>query len=416
MVPGEGRAALVGVAVALVFLASPQAIRGQAVELDKVEDLLSLPKLDVPPITFARPFIRFSPDMRRYIRIQALLQYKAKLHLGVLPQKEQEEPVTWDEPIPTHLCQTGFSGIVWRADSRRALFLQEPGKDEAGWVAGVYGRAMSPWAMCYDLANPQFQLCRHMRVDGATGCTSLSFSPDGKRLWTAFSDPAGFKACGITFWDEASDKGAAFYERKDAAIYHLAPSPDGKLLAWVEVFPRQAGARRGPEVVVMRVKPREELHRIALSSDAWNSNDVQPPIWTSDSKAVCMGDVVEKNRIFRREVRLLTVGAKESQSIAFDAMAVGTTPDGIVLNRGPACEPMRQLVSSYAPSRAEAADLPKGNQIILIPGPGYASSVLLVHNAFAQQIIADVMVYAQENADRVVVKKASPRRPAGNQR
>ncbi len=400
-------------ATAVVVFAWSAASPGEApVQLGEPTELLKLPKDQVPPITFARPIVRVSPDAKQLLYIRMYGGGKAKLHLRTVGDPRSDGPVVWDEPIPTLYCRMSFAGYAWRADGQRVLFCQEPAKGEDGYEAGVYGRRMRPWHMCYDLPNPQFTSCRHMRLDGATGCTSLSYSPDGGKLWTAFSDPKGFKVCGIT-GPKAGGRPTyqVLYRRTGAAIYHLVPSPDGKYLAWVETYPRKSGSpRRGPDLVVFDVAKRRARLRLALSPDIPGWLDAQPPVWMPDSRTVCYGDVTRVQGIWRREAGTVKIGREDPKPLVRDALAVGAVAEGVVLNRGPACIPMRQGLSSEAPV-GSGADLPRSNDVVFCDPASKGTFVTLVPNASAQHVSGRHVVYAQVSGGDVLVLRAEIKRP-----
>jgi len=396
-------AVVLGVLSAAAWAAEPQT--GPPVQLDDFTELLKLPKDQLPPITFARPLIRVSPTGLRFLYIR-MHGRRAKLHLRRVGSAASDGPVVWDEPIPALYCRMSFAGFAWRPDGQRVLFAQEPARDEEGWAENVFGRHMRPWHMCYDLPNPQFKLCRHMRIDGATGCTALSYSPDGRTLWTAFSEPKDFKVCGITGWDSVGKKARVLYKKTGACIYHLAPSPDGKHLAWLETHARKARSPYdGPEVVVFNIKARKLVDRISLTRHIPSWLDAQAPVWTADSTAICYGDVVERNRVFRREVYVRPLGGKDSRAIAQHALAVGAARGAIILNRGPASVPMRQQISSIMPPGS--GGVPPTNDVILCEPSARASPTTLVPNAFAQQVLPGRIIYAQLSGDDVIVMQAA---------
>jgi len=377
---------------------------GEGVRLGDPVELLKLPADQLPPITFARPLIRVSPDARRCLYIRAHGPGKAKLHVRRIAEPRSDQPAVWDEPIPALYCRMSFAGLAWRADGQRVLFCQEPGRDEDGWAQGAFGRRMRPWHMCWDLPNPQYKLCRYMGVKDATGCTAMSYGPRGRMLWTAFSDPEHYKACGVTGWDSAKRRGRTLYRRTGACIYHLAPSRDGKHLAWVETFQRKPRkAFRPPDVVVFDVAVGKVHSRIGLAKHIPGWLDTQPPVWTTDSQAVCYGDVVTENRVFRREVRLLPLGKGSVRALARDALAVGAAAEGIVVNRGPGCVPMAQGLSSFAPPGGGAT--PRTNDVLLC-GPSETEPSVLVPDAFAQQVAGGHVVYARTSGDDVLVLRA----------
>ena len=405
---------IAAVTLLLVSFAAGDDAAPEPVRIEGARELLKFHKDRVPALSLARPFIRFSPSGNRYIRIRVhvINEHKAKLHVGQPRPDKCDMPTVWDEAIPAFYCRLGFAGIAWRADSQRVLFLQEPSKDHPDWAPGVYGQRMRPWAMKWDVKMPQFGLCRHMRLrdKGETGCTALSYSPDGTILWTAFSDPKEFKSCGITENVRGRAKSRILYHRTGAAIYYLVPSPDGRFLAWLEVYPRKAPFR-GPDVVVMNSRTRKTIHRIALSRHIPGWLDAQPPVWTVDSGAICYGDVVAVDKVFRREVRVRRLGQKAGMLIVRDALAVGAVAEGIIVNRGPSCVPMRQHISSRIPP-AGGALLPTTNDVVLCDATGKAPPVILVRRAFAQQVRGRRIIYAQRNGDDLLVMRADLKRPA----
>jgi hypothetical protein len=372
------------------------------VTLGQPAELLKLPADQMLPLPSPWPMVRVSAARDRLLYVRRYGS-RAKLHLRKVGSAQSDDPVAWVEPIPTFYCWMSFAGIVWRADGKRVLFCQEPARDEPGYVAGVFGQAMRPWHVCYDLPMPQFTSCHHARIEGASGCTALSYSPDGNVLWTAFSEPKGFKVCGVTAASAADKSTRVAFRRTGAAIYHLVPSPDGRYLAWVETFPSKAGgAFRGPEVVVFDIKGSRTAHRVSLSQHVPAWLDTQPPVWTADSAAICYGDVVEQQGTYRREVRLLPLAKGKEQVLVRDALAVGAIEEGIIANRGPACEPMRQLISSYVPPGGTGGR-PLMNQIVLCGGSARGAPAALVSDAFAQQVVGRHLIYAQRNGDDVIV-------------
>ena len=92
--------------------------------------------------------------------------------------------------------------------------------------------------------------------------------------------------------------------------------------------------------------------------------------------------------------------------IARDAVPVGATSAGIVLNRGPGCVPMAQFTSSYAPS---SDPRPKRDDVLIHTSAGLQT---LVPNAYAQQADRDRIVYARINGDDVLIMMARLREAA----
>ena len=132
-------------------------------------------------------------------------------------------------------------------------------------------------------------------------------------------------------------------------------------------------------------------------------------MWTADSKAICYGDVVKIDRVYRREVRVLGLGKKAGKVLVRDALAVGAIPGGIILNRGPGCTPMGQYISSLSPGPGD--DRPKTDNVVLCSLTGKTLPQTLVSNAYCQQVMGDRLIYAQRNADQVLVMQARLKRP-----
>ncbi|MCK4624557.1 MAG: hypothetical protein KAV00_04545 [Phycisphaerae bacterium] len=407
------RRSLVSIVLGLLSLSFVSAEEASAphVTLDDFTELLKLPKGQVPAITFAKPFIRISPKGDRYIYIR-MYRDKAIPHIGQFKPVKGDGSVPWDNyGVAPPYCRMCFAGLVWRADNQRVLFLHPRLRlDHKGWVEH-YERSMFAYAMCWDLRNPQCSRpgCMRLADKGETGCTSVSFSPDGRLVLAAYSDPKNYKSCGITESPQGRQS-RVLYRNTGAAIYHLVPSPDGKHLAWVETHQRKAGGKyRGPDVVVLNVKTKKVVHRIGLSNHIPGWSDVQPPVWTADSKAICYGDVVKIDRVYRREVRVLGLGKKAGKVLVRDALAVGAVAEGIILNRGPGCTPMGQYISSLSPGPGD--DRPKTDNVVLCSLTGKTSPQTLVSNAYCQQVIGDRVIYAQQNADQVLVMQARLKRP-----
>jgi len=412
------RRSLVSIVLGLLSLSFVSAEEAPVphVKLDDFTELLKLHKDQIPPITFAKPFIRISPKGDRYIYVR-MYHDKAIPHIGQFKPVKYDRPVVWGNcGIATPYCRMCFAGVVWRADGQQVLFLHPRSVvgRKKGWVEH-YERSMFPYAMRWDIRPAQFGKPNPHYFGfvnkGETGCTSASYSPDGKVLWAAFSDLKDFKACGVTESPQGRRQGRILYRNTGAAIYHLVPSPDGKHLAWVETYQRKTGGKyRGPDVVVLNVKTKKIVHRIGLSNHIPSWSDVQPPVWTADSKTICYGDVVEIDKVYRREVRVLGLGKKVGRVLVRDALAVGAIPEGVILNRGPRCEPMRQQISSYIPFGA-ADDRPKTDNVVLCSLTGKTSPQILVSAAYCQQVIGDRVIYAQRNADQVLVMQARLKRP-----
>ncbi len=313
--------------------------------IENPAELLKLAKDLLPTHTMGEIF-RLSPSGNRYIYIRRYPGYKYKLHFGQFKPAMTDSPAVWDRALPAFYCRMTLAGVAWRGDSQRVLFLQETD------TSHDKGHRMVPWEMKWDLRNPQFGLSKHMKIGDkdSTSCTAASYSPDGKTIWTAFSDIKGFKVCGVTESVRGRAKSRILYRSTGRLIHYLTPSPDGKFLSWVETYPRKRGQNwRGPDVVIADVKGGKAVRRIGLSKHIPGWLDAEAPVWTTDSAAICYGDVVQDERIWRREVRVTKPSDKTSRPLARDSIAIGAVDGGIVLNRGPACVPMRQSISSWAP-------------------------------------------------------------------
>jgi hypothetical protein len=376
---------------------------GGGIQLGNPVEVVKLPKSALPALSSVAPLIRLSPDGTRALMLRRAAGGAGVIpHVGQIGQDKALQPVPWDGHGIAHVyALMGLSGNVWRADGQRVLFLQPRMQDEGGPVEH-YERTMSPWAMCWDKANPQCSLCRHMRLDRDLGCTSLSYSADGSMLWTAYGDPGEFKRCGITGWDRRRGRGATYYKADNAGVFRLVPSPDGEHLAWLEQSPGADGRRRTAkvELVVFALQAKKVVTRLPLGKGIWAWTQAPAPVWTADSKAVCYGDVEQIDRIHRRVVRLWRSDGSEPKELARDAVAVGASRAGVVLNRGPACMPMVQLTSSFAP---RSDPRPKRDEVVVATAAGVQT---LVPDAYAQQADRDRIVYAKINGGDVLIMTA----------
>ena len=388
-----------------LFAADPD----PGVRLGDPVEVLKLPKSALPALSSMASLVRLSPDGSRAILLRlARVGEGVTPHVGPVRPAEHIGPVPWDgHGIKVRYAQLALSGNTWRADGQRVLFLHPRMRDEGGFVPD-YERTMSPWAMCWDLNNPQCGLCRHMRLGRSLSCTAVSYGADGKTLWTAFSDLAEQKRGGITMWSSARKRGGKVYDRKGVSIFRLAPSPDGKRLAWVEQTPSPDKRARLTkiEVVVFNVARKKVACRMPMGRAIWSWTQAPSPVWSADSSAVCYGDVQVIDRIYRRVVHRWAVGAAESTVIARDAVPVGATSAGIILNRGPGCVPMAQFTSSYAPL---SDPRPKRDDVVIHTSAGLQT---LVPNAYAQQADRDRIVYARINGDDVLIMMARLREAA----
>jgi hypothetical protein len=374
--------------------------------IENAKELLKLNKNLLPPNVMGGGFFRLSPSGNRYIYIRMYPgeQFGYKLHFGQFKPAASDSPALWDRAIPSFYCSMTFAGVTWRSDSQRAVFLQET--DTKQKVA----QRMTPWEMKWDIKKPQFGRTRHMVLgdNNSTSCTGASYSPDGKILWTAFSDPKDFKVCGVTEKTQGHDKSRVVYRNKGRLIHHLTPSPNGKLLSWVETYKRKLAKVVPPDVVIVDVKSLKVVRRIGLSNHIISWLDAKTPVWTADSAAICYGDVVLSDRLWRREVRITKLSDKTSRLLARDSIAIGAAVGGVVLNRGPTCIPWRQSISSYAPM---GSITPTSNDIIFCSLKPKAQPITLIKNAFAQHVRKGKIIYYQHNGDDVLFMQAKLKLP-----
>jgi hypothetical protein len=167
-------------------------------------------------------------------------------------------------------------------------------------------------------------------------------------------------------------------------------------------------------VVVVDIKSKKVIRRITLSECFISWLDAKAPVWTTDSAAICYGDVMYADRLWRREVRVMQVmqgkklANKTGRLLARDSIAIGAVDGGVVLNRGPACIPARQMYSSYA-----AVDniRPTSNDIIFCSLKPKTQPVTLIKNAFAQHVRKDDVIYYQHNGDDILFMQAKLKLP-----
>ena len=405
-----GRSILAAVLVATVVVgaSSGEDAPGRA-RLDGFRELLKLPGDKVPLPESCRPFVSFSPDERRYMVIFTLRDRGLAIpHLGKTGAKAAPEPVPWDRRgIWTTYCRLCLAGRPWTPDGQRVLFLHPLSrKDGRGWQE-QWHRTMFPYAMRWDVPNPQCGRPRHMvlKDKGETGCTAATYSHDGKAVFTAFSDPKDFRSCGVTEMAiGGKSRGRVLYRKAGGAIWHLVPSPDDTRLAWIETHSRKGKPVRGPEVVIVDRKSAKVIRRIGLTEHVWGWDDAQPPVWSADGKAICYGRVVQHNHLIRREVRLAEVDGKADRALLGNALAVGATPAGIVVQYGRGCEPAKMSITS-------AVDVlcAKEWNVMLCPTDRKASPQMLIEEANVQQVIGRRIVLAERDGDRIVVKSAEIR-------
>jgi len=387
---------------AIVLAGSVGHAAQKAVRIEDAKELLKFDKDILPPKMMGQSIFRLSPSGERYIYIRMYpgQEYQSKLHFGQFKPHMTDSAAIWDRAVPAFYCSLTFAGVTWRSDSQRVLFLQEVDTKHDK------GHRMTPWEMKWDLKNPQLGRASHMEFGKkeSAGCTSASYSSDGKTLWTAFSCVKSFKVCGITEKVRGRAMPRVVYRNTGRLIHYLAPSPDGKLLSWVETYRRKRGGNVGPDVVVADAKSGKVVRRISLPEQIPGWLDAKGPVWTADSAAICYGDVVETDRIWRREVRVTRLSGKTSRLLARDSIAIGAAGGGIVLNRGPACTPMRQHISSFAPMGSRT---PTTNSIIFCSLDAKSDPVTLIENAFAEHVRSGTIVYSQPNGDDILIMKAT---------
>jgi hypothetical protein len=398
------------VTATLILAAATSGLGADASEktarIENPKELLKLNKDLFPPNMMGGGFFRLSPSENRYIYIRMYPgdTFGCKLHFGQFKPSAIDSPAVWDRAIPSFYCRMTFAGITWRSDSQRALFLQEI--DTKQKVA----QRMTPWEMKWDIKKPQFGRARHMVLgdNDSTSCTSASYSPDGKILWTAFGDPKDFKACGITEKTQGRDKSRVVYRNTGRLIHHLTPSPNGKLLSWVETSSSKLAKSVAPDVVIVDIKSRKVIRRIGLSNHGISWLGAQAPVWTADSAGICYGDVVKIGRLWRREVRITKLSDKTSRLLARDSIAIGAADGGIVLNRGPSCVPMSQHFSSW---RGPGGITPTTDTVIFCSPAAKVKPTTLINNASAQHVRAGKIIYSQLNGNDILIMRATLKLP-----
>jgi len=375
---------------------------GDGVVLADVKEVLKLRSKVVPPNVSARPFVRFSPNGKRCLYIRMYAPGKAKIHLRLVDEAKSDSPVPWDVGMSSLYCQMGLSQFVWRADGQRALFLH-PKLDDKGEPIADCHKTLTPWAMCWDLKNPQCSRMQFPKPKAATGCTSLSYSPAGKVLYMAACNLGADRFGAVVRWDAAARRGRTLCSAKGKAVYHLAVSPDGKCVAFVEFRPRGRG--RWPEVVVLNAATGKQVRRVGLSVHIPGWPDAHRPVWSADSKTLYYGDVANVDRRYRREVRALTLADGKTALLARDAIAVGPAPGGLIANRGPRCIPMAQSIRSFIPP--DSGDLPRTNDVVFVARSGKASPAVLVPNAHAEHVVGATLYYRVPSGPDIIVMRAT---------
>ena len=382
-------------------------------------ELMKLPKDQVPAITFADPFLRVSPKGDRCIYLKRDgSDYKFVLNLREFGPPAAEHPAPTAVPAVPVLWMSGFSGRCWRADGMQVAYLLAGKKDGMEGEDIRYRLGVA----CFDWTLPLPQQSGGGIAKGARTHTAVTFGCVGKDLWRAESDLRKYSACRIV-----GPKGVA-YESKGVAIHHLAASPDGKHLAWVELPPRgrarqataataaakEAAARAGvkgatfvapagPSLVVMEIATGKIPQRVSLAMFEHDR-----PVWADAGKTLCYGQVVLRNQLYRREVSALTLADGSTRRILYDAKAVGAVGGRLIANRGPSCETMAQGIRSEIPALA-IDNRPRHNEIVACDLAAGTEPIPLLRNAFAQQIVGADLIYAEENGPDVIVWRATLR-------
>ncbi|MGB2822334.1 MAG: hypothetical protein WBF17_15215, partial [Phycisphaerae bacterium] len=310
----------------------------------------------------------------------------------------------------------GFSGRCWRADGMQVAYLLAGSKDGMANEDVRYrlGAARFDWT----LPVPQ-QSGGGIAKPAERSHTAVTFGHTGDACWRAESDLREHSSCRVV-----GPKGM-LYGGEGFAIHHLVPSPDGRHMAWVEVPPwkrrrrpaaapaaREATARAGlrgrtpaeqvaPCLVVMDIAAAKIVHRIRLPRFPGD-----PPVWAAGGKVLCYGHIAEINRVFRREIQALDLASGTARLVVRDAKAVGAVGGSLIANRGPACVPMMQHSSSYAPPPG-TDDRPKNDAIVLCSLAEDSQPVVLLRGAFAQEVLGRDLIYAEENGPDVIVWKAA---------
>ena len=411
-------------AAVLIFLAPSLSLAAKPPRpprLGERRELMKLPSNRIPLLSLANRFVRISPAGDRCLYLRRVGQSgETMLYLREFGSPVKEHAALTAVPTAALFWQWGMSGRCWRADGLQAAYLLAGTKDgrESEPVRHRLGVAVFDWSL-----QPAQQSGGGLGAGAKRTHTSVTFAPTGKGLYRAESDLKEYASCRVV-----GPRGV-LYESKDAAIHHLAVSPDGKHIAWVEVPPhrrrrpaaggaggREAAARarllrraRGaapapdpatPAMRVVDLATKKLLRRVELSR--YGS---APPVWSADGKWICHGQVVQADRLYRWEIRSLNIVDGESRQLARDALAVGSIGRWLVANRGPGCVPMTQLSSSYAPPPG-TDPRPKQDEIILIDPAGKAPPVAIVPDAFAQQVVGRQIVAAQKSGPDVIVWKA----------
>jgi len=374
-----------------------------SVQLARTVELMKLPKDRVPAITFARPFVRVSPkgDRAIYIRRDGR---SAVMYLRKLDGQGQEGPVPAAAKMSSIHWQNAFSGLNWRADGMRVAYLVADKDKEGNLPEPPYRLGVQVFQ--WDLPVAQ------AAGGGGTGrkdmpcCTSVTYSADGKTLWRALGDEKNRTRAALAAASKTRRKlNGVLYRAEGVGIYHLAPSPDGRHLAWIEAASRRGARKSNPSaVVVMDVGKLKIARRVLLGPLVVGPIDAPPPVWADGGKLLCYGDVVRIARICHREVHALDVKTGTTRLVIRNAVAVGATGKWLFLNRGPAVMPMSQMISSYAPI---GDPRPRRDAIVACRLDEGAGPITILDGAYLQQVTGGSLIYATRSGEHILVMKAA---------
>jgi len=405
---------LSGIVLAAIA-AQPRNASAKPPRLGDPVELMKMARDDLPCITFAQPFIRVSPNGDKCIYIRRTGgDYTAMLHIRTFGPPVAEHAVPAAVAASPTYWTWGFSGRSWRADGLRVGYLMVGSKD--GMADQEIRHRLGVGYFDWTVPLPQ-QSGGGLDLGAKRSHTSVTYACRGTALWRAESDLRDYASCRVVGPNGVLYKGRGF------AIHDLSPSPDNRHIAWTEVpAPRrrrrgavpgaakEAAARAGvkgkadpPPVgtstVIVDTKTRKVVRRIPLSM-----NVCGPVVWAAGGDVLCYGDVVKIGKLYRREVKAMTVATGDSKLIVRDAKAVGVLGGRLVCNRGPACTQTVMMGSSYMPPPG-TDPRPQTDSIVLCDLDKDAEPIPLRTGAYAQQVVGDALIYAEINGSHVIVWK-----------
>jgi hypothetical protein len=350
---------------------------------------------------FGQLFVRVSPKADRMLCVLGRGD-KAMLYVRTLGERAEAFAVPAVEAM--HEIHWGWtlSGLTWRPDGMQVAYLAAD-RDKDGRLGKPADR-LRVHVFRWDLPVAQAAAIS-ARPKGSPCCTSETFSPDGKTLWYAAGD-AGRRTNGLLLARSKAHRklNGVLYRAGGATVHHLAPSPDGRHLAWVAMPARPPRGRSpGPMVIVFDVRTLRVVHQVQLSRLIQTLRDAPGPVWANGSKVLCYGDVVRAAQIYHCEVRALDVATGKSWPVIRDAKALGAVGKWVFLNRGPRVVPMAQMISSIAPI---ADPRPRQDAVVTCRLDGRSEPVTLVPQAYLQQVVGRSLVYAMVSGEQVLVMKA----------